>query len=496
MKITYNNLEEKIAFEGIILPYFEDCQGNYDSLEVLNSNKLPIDYLKSKDLFSGQKNQIYHLLISNEDRALDLVLTGLGKRENLNGDILRKAVARGYKELKKRKVSSVGIYLHDVKIGLKCNYAIAKNAAEAVVMADYKFNDYKTDNKKECVEKVSILFNDINDNFKNGFNEGISLGKNNILARRLVNEPANILTPEELAKRTIELGKEKGFEVEIYDLEKIQELKMEAYLSVAMGSEKPPKFIIMRYTGDPEGETLGLVGKGLTYDSGGLSLKTTKGMVTMKGDMAGAAAVIGAMSAIAENRLKVNVTAVVAACENMISGRSYKPGDIINSMGGKTIFIGNTDAEGRLTLIDAMHYIVTYEKVDRVVDIATLTGAAIHCLGYDATVGIGNNDEFFKSMDKSFDKAGEKIWRMPIFEEYKELLKHPEADLTNTADSPGTITAGMFIGEFAREIPWIHLDIAGTSGAKKEKEYISKGATGVGVRPLYYLAKDMAKKTR
>lgn len=289
------------------------------------------------------------------------------------------------------------------------------------------------------------------------------------------------------------LGKEKGFDTEIYELEKIQELKMEAYLAVAKGSGEPPKFIIMRYTGNPGGETLGFVGKGLTYDSGGLSIKSTNSMVNMKSDMGGAASVIGAMAAIGENKLKVNVTAVVAACENMISGDSYKPGDILGSMGGKTIFIGNTDAEGRLTLIDAMHYIVNHEKVDKVVDIATLTGAAIHCLGHAATVGIGNNDEFFDLIDKSFNKAGENIWRMPIFEEYKELIKHSEADLTNVAGSPGTITAGMFIGEFVGDLPWVHLDIAGTSMAKKEKEYISKGGTGVGVRPLYYLAKEMAK---
>lgn len=493
MKITYNNLEKNLIFEGIVLPCFEDCEVSNEELGCLSNNKLPIEYLKNKGLFSGKKGETYHLYVSNDDMNLEVMLIGLGKKDELNSDILRKSVGKGYKELKKKKVSSIGIYLKDVKEGLKCNYAIARNVAEAIVMADYKFDHYKTDNKDELLKEVTLLFNDINNDFEKGFNEGISLGENNILARRLVNEPANILTPKELAKRVVEFGKEKEFEVEIYDLEKIQELNMEAYLSVARGSEEQPKFIVMRYNGNPGGETLGLVGKGLTYDSGGLSIKPTKGMVTMKGDMGGAAAVIGAMTAIADNKLKVNVIAVVAACENMISGKSYKPGDIINSMGGKTIFIGNTDAEGRLTLIDAMHYIVTHEKVDKVVDIATLTGAAIHCLGYEATVGIGNNDEFFASIEKSFNKAGEKIWRMPIFEEYKELLKHPEADLTNIADSPGTITAGMFIGEFAKDIPWIHLDIAGTSGSKKEKEYISKGGTGVGVRSLYYLAKEMTK---
>jgi leucyl aminopeptidase len=493
MNISYNNLDKNISFEGVILPYFEDHSVNYDVLGILDGNKLPMEYLKNKELFSGKKDETYHLCFSKDNTALEVVLMGLGKKEELTGHILRKAVAKGYKALKKKRVVSIGVYLEAVKEGLKCNYAMARNTAEAIVMADYKFDAYKTDRKEELLEEVVLLLNDIDEEFKNGFNEGISLGNNNVFARKLVNDPANILTPEELANRVVKLGKEKGFDTEIYELEKIKELKMESYLAVTRASAKPPKFIIMRYNGNPGGETLGFVGKGLTYDAGGLSIKPTSGMVNMKSDMGGAAAVIGAIGAIAENKLKVNVTAVVAACENMISGDSYKPGDIIGSMGGKTIFIGNTDAEGRLTLIDAMHYIVNHEKVNKVIDIATLTGAAIHCLGTEGTVSIGNDDDFFGLVEESFNKAGENIWRMPIFEEYKELIKHSEADLTNTAGSPGTITAGMFIGEFAGDLPWVHLDIAGTAMAKKEKAYISKGGTGVAVRPLYYLAKKVAE---
>ncbi|WP_432405905.1 leucyl aminopeptidase [Wukongibacter sp. M2B1] len=493
MKITYNGFDENLLFEGLILPYFQDHEVDYGGVTLLNNNKLPIQYLKDKELFLGKKGEVHSISFSDGDRNLDVMLIGLGKKEELTGNVLRKAVGKGYRELKKKKPTSIGVYLNHVVEGLKCSYAIGRNTAEAIVMTDYKFDSYKTDNKKELLEEVTLLFDGIDEEFKNGFEEGISIGNSTILARVLVNEPANVLTPTDLAERVKNLGVEKGFEVEVYELEKIQELKMESYLSVAKGSAEPPKFIIMRYTGNPGGETLGLVGKGLTYDSGGLSIKPTKSMNTMKNDMGGASAVIGAMSAIAENKLKVNVTAVVAACENMISGRSYKPGDIIGSMGGKTIFIGNTDAEGRLTLIDAMYYIVNHEKVAKVVDIATLTGAAIHCLGHTATVGIGNDDEFFDMIDKSFNKAGENIWRMPIFEEYKELVKHSEADLTNVAGSPGTITAGIFVGEFAGDIPWIHLDIAGTAWAEKDKDYISKGGTGVGVRSLYYLAKEMAE---
>ncbi|MGO1712661.1 MAG: leucyl aminopeptidase family protein, partial [Senegalia sp. (in: firmicutes)] len=212
--------------------------------------------------------------------------------------------------------------------------------------------------------------------------------------------------------------------------------------------------------------------------------------VTMKSDMGGAAAVIGAMCAISEAKVKRNVVSVVAACENMIAGNSYRPGDIINSMGGKTIFIGNTDAEGRLTLIDAMNYIVTKENVNKVLDIATLTGAAIYCTGDAASAAISNDSEFFMDLDNSFKLSGEQIWRMPIFDEYKELIKHEEADLTNTAGNPGTVTAGLFVGEFNGDLPWIHVDIAGTAFAKKGNGILSKGGTGIAVRPLYYLAKN------
>lgn len=470
-------------FDGLILPFYEE------HLETQLAVSLPLEGLKSKELFEGKKNQVYHMTARVEEELKDIVLIGLGKSQEVTGDVLRKSMAEGYKLLKTKNIANMGVFLDGVSPGLSCSYAISRNTIEAIVMADYIFDCYKTKEKKTYLEAVTLVYKSIDNEFEMAFKEGLIIAEANLLTRELVNEPANELYPEVLANKVLALGRDKGFEVEILDQEAIRELGMQAYLSVAQASDKPPKFIIMRYKGSDSQKTLGLVGKGLTYDAGGLSIKSTSGMVTMKSDMGGAAAVIGAMSAIAENKLETNVVAVVAACENMIAGNSYKPGDIIGSMGGKTIFIGNTDAEGRLTLIDAMHYIVTKENVDAVVDIATLTGAAIHCLGHVATVAISNEDEFYDLVDKSFNKAGEKIWRMPIFEEYKELIKHSDADLTNTAGSPGTITAGIFIGEFNGDLPWVHLDIAGSSWTSKAKNYTSKGGTGVGARSLYYLAK-------
>ncbi len=262
------------------------------------------------------------------------------------------------------------------------------------------------------------------------------------------------------------------------------------FFAVSRGSINKPRFIVMRYFGDKEStDILGLVGKGLTYDTGGYSLKSNASMLDMKTDMAGAASVIGAMCAISQSKLKKNVIAVVAACENALSGGSYKPGDIINSMANKTIEVLNTDAEGRLTLADAIYYIINNEKVTKVVDVATLTGAALTLLGNVATPIVTNNDDFYCELEKAATLSGERVWKMPIYDEFKDMIKGEEADLKNTGGkNAGCITAGAFIGEFVGNTPWIHMDIAGTSTSSKSIGYKVKGATGEPVRTLYYLA--------
>lgn len=473
MKISVNDKMDK--FDGIIIPFYE----NLLATSVL---ELPLEALREAKKFEGKIGTTYKLTTITDGALNEVVLLGLGEVDKLTPKTLLNAFANAYRVMKKQKVEHVVLNIQ----GLEKEEVLAKAATEAVVMADYKF-DLKTKEKEDKDIKLELITS-VN---MDVISESFVLAESNLIARDLVNQPANLMNPETLAKKVIELGEEKNFEVEVLGLKQIESLKMHAFIAVAKASTIEPKFIIMRYNGNPDSEEiLGYVGKGLTYDSGGLSIKPTAGMVTMKCDMGGSAAVIGAMCAISDMKLKTNVVAVVAACENMIAGNSYRPGDIIGSMGGKSIFIGNTDAEGRLTLIDAMHYIVTKEKVNRVVDIATLTGAAIHCTGSAASAAISNNDEFYNKVDTSFALSGEQIWRMPIFDEYKELIKHEEADLTNTAGSPGTITAGLFIGEFNGDLPWVHIDIAGTAFAKKESGYISKGGTGVGVRPLYYLAKN------
>lgn len=465
--------------------------GVTENQEIVENSEINLNLLKEKQLFEGKTGESFTATVLKDGSIHHLILLGLGTEESFNLTKVIKTLATLIKEQKKNKVTAIGIDLSMLSEVTEVGNKLQRQLFSGIAMCDYEFNDYKTDSKPSPLETIAILNNDFN---AQAFEEAVLLGETNVFSRMLTNMPANIMTPEKLAELAITYAEGAHLEIEIKEQSEIEALGMKSYLAVAKGSSNPPKLIIMRHKGDPDSDKIfGFVGKGLTYDSGGLSIKPTASMVTMKDDMGGASAVIAAMGAISKLGLKVNVVGVVAACENMISGMSYKPGDIIESMGGKTIYIGNTDAEGRLTLIDAVTYVQKIEGATHVVDIATLTGAAIHCLGSEAAPVVTNNEDFYYAVEKAFEKANEKIWLMPVFDEYKELLKHDQADLTNTAGSPGTITAGLFIGEFAKDIPWVHIDIAGTAFKDKAEGIYSKGGTGSGAIPLVYLAKKMSK---
>lgn len=434
-------------------------------------------YMALKE-FTGKKGDIIELPVLT-DEIVTYVVIGLGK-EKLEVLDLQKFTSKIVKKAQGLKVENAYISVE------KMTSHEATIISEAAFVSQYSFDDYKSDKKESPLKEIMV-----NHPESAAVEEGYNLGKATVLARKLVNAPANVLNPIALAEHAIETGKTSGFDVKIYDEKDIQDMNMVAYWEVAKSSDNKPRFIVMTYKGNPDSDqVLGLVGKGLTYDSGGYSIKSKDGMLTMKSDMGGSAAVIGAMAAIGDQKLKVNVTAVVAACENMISGGAYRPGDIIGSRGGKTIFIQSTDAEGRLTLIDAVDYIIKDEKVSKVVDIATLTGACLVALGKTTTGIVSNNDDFYKQLEEASNLSGERIWRMPIFPEYREILKHKEADLVNATRMAGMITAGMFIGEFVGDTPWIHMDIAGTSWVASSSDYYSNGGTGAGVKNLYYLAKS------
>lgn len=477
MNIKIQNIELE-NLQGLIIPVYEDKTHSCEKVEKI----------KSGELFKGKAGECFYF---TNDEMKYMILVGLGKFEDLKAEGLKTAMAKGAKKAKELKLNDYGIKFMDA--AKMCPGGRLKAIIQAVRLALYNFNKYKTGEDKkaytpnisildapaEKLEKMNIRLQEVNH-----LVDGV------IEARNLVNEPANVIYPETLANRVVELGQEAGFEVEIFDENQIQEMGMKAFYEVGKGSDKAPRLIVMRHKNNPETEEVfGLVGKGLTFDTGGYSLKPAASMDTMKSDMAGAAAVIGTMYALAKNNVKANVVAVVAACENAISGNSYKPGDIIGSMSGKTIEILNTDAEGRLTLVDAVTYIIEREKADKVVDVATLTGAALVALGTTTTAVVSNNDDFYNELISEAAKTDEKFWRLPDFDDYKKLIKSDIADLKNIGGrNAGTITAGLFIGEFVQGKPWLHLDIAGTSWAESSlNEYSVKGATGVPVCTLYNL---------
>jgi leucyl aminopeptidase len=401
------------------------------------------------------------------------------------------ALADAVREMKKRKVCSLGIEASQLLANASNPRRSLKHLVESVLLVANE-NGYPNPNADAFQMETLYIAGDFTDDA--AFEEGRLLAEMTLRARSMVNIPANIMTPSALADEAVQMGRENGFEVEVLDTASIAALHMSAFMAVAKGSAEAPKLIVMRYFGNADSDArIGLIGKGLTYDSGGLSIKPTSSMQHMKNDMGGAAAVIGAMGAIAKQALKVNVIGVIAACENMISGTGYKPGDIIDSMGGKRIYIGNTDAEGRLTLVDAIHYAIEAEQVTMLFDIATLTGAARHCLGEAATPIVSNDETLVKLAEKAFLKSGERVWEMPNYPEYHEQIKHAEADLNNSGGQPGVSTAAAFLEAFVQKKPWIHFDIGATAYLSKAKGVNPTGATGIGVRGLYHMVKKISK---
>ena len=385
-----------------------------------------VQMLREDQELSGKFGEIYVTHLARSIKPKKLLLAGLGQKQELTFEKIRKLTGKVIKELNKRKIQSAYISLVGAEHPDLSITEVAKILAETAILANYRFKKYLSQDENSQMEGLDIVCADEQEpEFDRAVAEGVLLGKATTSARDLVNEPANVLVPSKLAEAAQQAGAEDGFEVTVYDERQIQELGMKAFLEVGKAAINPPRLIVMKYRGNPQksDEILGFVGKGLTYDSGGLSLKPKDSMINMKEDMAGAAAVINAMSAVARAKLRTNITAVVAACENMVSATGYRPGDIIGTMAGKSVMIKSTDAEGRLTLADAVHYIVHNEGAKRVIDLATLTGAAARALGNLVTAVMANDDGWYQQVEQASQFSGERICRIPLVEEYKELLK-------------------------------------------------------------------------
>ena len=459
MEIKVSQNVKDTPVEVLVINKFE---GEKTSEELANT------YAVDKDHFEGKFGQTYLLHTLGKIPADKILIIGFGKKEEFDHNKMREAVAKSIKKLQQIKAKKAA-FDFDV------NVDYGKSAAIGAMIADYAYDKYKSEKAHHLDEITFARFSE------NDLNEGIIFGEAMKFTRDLANTPAQIATPTKLSEIAKEL---EGIETKVFDKEEIARMGMGAYLAVGQGSVQPPKFIHMKYTGKNVKKKIALIGKGICFDSGGLDIKPASSMLTMKDDMSGAACILGVMRALSKLKPDMEVHGIIAACENMPSGSSYKPGDILTAKNGKTIEIDNTDAEGRLTLADALCYACEL-GVDEVIDIATLTGACMVALGTVASGIMGNDEEMINRVIETAKDSGETFWLLPMFKEYFDSLKSDIADMKNTGSrNGGASAAGLFLQQFVKDTKWCHIDIAGTAYIEKpQKEFIA-GATGAGVRTL------------
>jgi len=483
--------EQKIKTDALIFLFFEGMSpGMYSDIDQLTGNL--IKKIVSSKEFTGKQNQLALLHVTNIN-ASRILLVGVGKQSDITSEKIRQGGGKAFSYLR-----DIGV--RDIAISTRLFRQMPKNLPaprkpafyflEGGLLSLYKFEKYKKTDEKPSedrqIQTVNILDSDRDMPLKW---LQITVSAVNF-AKDLINTPSNDMTPDVLSKiaRSLSGGKTK---VRILEKKDIEKEGMGSYLSVSKGSDEPPKFIILEYKG-VKGTPVALIGKSITFDSGGISLKPADGMEKMKYDMAGGAAVLGVMKAAAELRLPVNIVAVLPATENLPGGSATRPGDVVTSITGKTIEIINTDAEGRLVLADAIGYAIKHFSPKMLIDVATLTGACSVALGNEAMAMMGNNADLMDRLKMASDETYERAWQMPLYDEYKEYLKSDIADIKNAAGRNGSlVTAAYFLKEFAGDTPWAHLDIAGTAWNDKDKPYSPKGATGSGVRLLINFLKEL-----
>ena len=440
----------------------------------------------------GKLNEVSIIHSLDKIPARIIAVAGLGKQSEFTLNKIRGVTAEVSRSLRKLNCQRIATIVHGAGAGGIEPKAASQAMAEGTLLGLYSFRKHITkETEHQDIEQVLIVERDAAklQALEQGCQTGKVLAEATNLARDLVNEPSNYMTPSDMAQVAEKLAKTYSLDLTILEREQMEKEGMGALLGVARGSRQPPKLIILSYKGDETSpDTMGFIGKGITFDSGGISIKPSEGMAEMKGDMSGGATVMAALSAIAQLKPKINVTGIVPATENLPGGNAIKPGDILKALNGKTIEVVNTDAEGRLILADALAYAVK-QKLSPLVDIATLTGACHIAFG-DICSGIfGSSQELVDKITRAGTEAGEHLWQMPMYEEYKEKNKSDVADIKNSGGRwGGAITAAQFLAEFVGDTPWAHIDIAGTFMSDKDRGYLVKGATGVGVRSLVNFA--------
>ncbi len=493
IQITFQAPEE-LETEALAVVVFEKEKPFGPRVENVPALKTLVQALMDAGEVTGTPYEAALLHRPEGLKARRLLVVGAGKRDRFGPVEVRRAAGAAARFLRAKSISEFAL-LADIALS---DPEAAAAAVEGVIVADFEPDKYKTD-KKEQKRIARLILVPADSSMEAASREAAErsriLAEAQNFARDLINEPSNRMTPTMLAERARAMAAQTGLEFEALDRAAIERLKMGAFLGVAQGSSEPPALIVLRYLPEnaPPTPQLALVGKAITFDTGGISIKPAEGMEKMKYDMAGGATMIAAMRAIAQLRPAVRVLAVVPATENMPGGRAQKPGDIQVAMSGKTIEVINTDAEGRLVLADALHYAKTL-GCTHLVDAATLTGAVAVALG-SANAGVfGSHPKFLELLMSCAQACGEKMWPLPLDEDYKEQIRSSFADLMNTGGRyAGAITAAMFLKEFSGDTPWIHLDIAGTAWVDEARPYIAKGASGIAVRTLATLATRFAQ---
>jgi leucyl aminopeptidase len=479
MKVLVKDRKES-AFpcDVLILPVTEE-EGNSSYNDIDKTLGGLLSRLVSSKEFTGKHNETSMVHTQGKVKPERLLLIGLGKEEELTGERLRQAGGKAASCMRSMNVKTIGLstrIINPVKLS-------AADFVEGALLSSYSFNNYKKEQKKKQSTTMTVL---TKRKLNIQLDQAKAAASATHLARDMVNTPANYMTPSSIVKIARAL---KNVTVRVIDKKEAQTFGMGAYLSVARGSKEPPKFIVMTYKNKKTAPTV-IIGKSITFDSGGISLKPAMGMEKMKYDMAGGAAVMGVMKAVSEMQLPLHLIAILPATENLPSGTASKPGDVVTSINGTTIEIISTDAEGRLVLADAIGYAKRF-KPSAIIDIATLTGACSIALGEEAAAMMGNDNALMDAMKLASEETGEKVWQMPLFDEYRDYIKSDVADIKNSAGRSGSlVTAGSFLKDFAGNIPWVHLDIAGTAWTDKERPYIPQGATGIGVRLLLSFLKS------
>jgi leucyl aminopeptidase len=451
-----------------------------------------ISTLMKQGDFKGELSQCRLLYTHGALTTQRVVLTGLGKREEFDLEKWRVASSKAGQFIRDLGMKRFAFPIK--KFNGFSEKELAESFVTGIILGVYQFNELKTlerDKIKE-IEEVIILGETSEEiqTIGEGLRAGKIISEAVCMARDLVNGPSNHITPTVMAEKARQIAKEHAMEVEVLEVNQAEALGMGAFVAVAKGSQEPGKFIILEYNKGKDLDTIALVGKGITFDSGGISIKPAERMELMKGDMSGAAAVLAVMKIASQLQLPYHLVGIMPATENLPSGKAYKPGDVLKTLSGQTVEVISTDAEGRLILSDALTYSLRFQP-KAVVDLATLTGAVVIALG-DYVIGLFGNDEtLLKRVEEASSETGEKVWRLPLWEEYFDYLKSDVADFRNVGTrSAGAIIGGIFLSRFVKKTPWVHLDIAGPAYIEKERPYLPKGGTGIGIRLVVQMLRD------